>query len=1158
MALGMVLVHAFFLAAQLHKSTLERTAFEMSLNHPTDQVALLAVDEVSDSDPPPGIFKATVASIFTNNAEQTFDAKVVVPAIEMAIREVNRKFSSTIRFDHVARISNEGCDRNMIGGLAAQLYYTHNVSAFIGPGCEIALDHVARMAAFWNVPSYTAGGIDERFVRKDIYSTLTRMSYSVDRIGLFLLKILKEFTWHHVVILVDESSTTDANTAISLEKLLASQKLMGESGENHEVYPEKVLFNGSDSMELISKKMRVAKDKARIFLILCKADILRRVLLAGHQLGMNDGEFIFVNVNLLGDAPGNNLTKVLNEDYDNNIIKVKEMFNHVMVVSAMVPETDRFKRIFRNDLIAFMTANMRKYGLTEIVRKVCLKLCLSGFQDEITPVVAAFYDCVMLYALCLNETLADRGSPFDGRAIVRNFWNRSLTGAEQSSINFIGNLTLDNNGDREADYILQVWRDPRLGFQAVARFLGTIRKYDMILGREFIFPRGSPLDVPRCGFRGDHPDCRDNFSRNLIISLTSGFSAIVLFSVILAVIIIRKVKYESQLADTWWKISYEDLIFPDKNVSKSRSSLPSQGDSIATRSSASRSNFKSTSNVSTLNNLNLSGISVATYKQIRVAVKPLEMKKIHINRKLLMEMKEVHDLTHDNLVRFIGICPDEPNLVTVTELCMRGSLRDMLENESINIDWLFRYSIISDLVEGIFFLHNSTIGLHGRLKSTKCVIDSRFVVKLTDFGMPSLAEQIPEPDTKNLRTYFWTAPEILRSRDPRLNGTKQGDIYSFAIILQEVITRCGPFESIERLGRAKANLEPEEILDRVKMGAVPPFRPEVSADECPQELLRLMKHCWAENPNDRPQISEIRHKIKKITKGMSSRNFFDNLLQRMEQYANNLESIVEEKTQSLIEEKKRTDELLYQLLPKYVADELMKGSHVQPESFSEVTIFFSDIVGFTNLSSESSPLQVVQLLNDLYTMFDAIIEQHDVYKVETIGDAYLVASGVPQPNGNEHVREIARMALMLRDNLTTFKIRHLPQRKLQLRIGIHSGPCVAGVVGLKMPKYCLFGDAVNTASRMETTGEPMKIHISKRSKDILDIFGTFISTLRGDVQVKGKGVMTTYWLESEIGRGKKTGNPQIDQLMAEVRPDLESESPVTPENINQISKIINT
>lgn len=160
-------------------------------------------------------------------------------------------------------------------------------------------------------------------------------------------------------------------------------------------------------------------------------------------------------------------------------------------------------------------------------------------------------------------------------------------------------------------------------------------------------------------------------------------------------------------------------------------------------------------------------------------------------------------------------------------------------------------------------------------------------------------------------------------------------------------------------------------------------------------------------------------------------------------------------------------------------------------------------------------MQVVDLLNDLYSCFDAIIENFDVYKVETIGDAYMVASGLPIRNGRDHAREITRMALKLRNTLLTFKIRHKPERKLKIRIGIHSGPCVAGVVGLKMPRYCLFGDTVNMASRMETTGEPLRVHISKETKAILDLFGSFIITLRGEVDIKGKGVMNTYWVEGE-------------------------------------------
>lgn len=143
---------------------------------------------------------------------------------------------------------------------------------------------------------------------------------------------------------------------------------------------------------------------------------------------------------------------------------------------------------------------------------------------------------------------------------------------------------------------------------------------------------------------------------------------------------------------------------------------------------------------------------------------------------------------------------------------------------------------------------------------------------------------------------------------------------------------------------------------------------------------------------------------------------------------------------------------------------MITGQPVPAESFDSVTIYFSDIVGFTTISAYSSPIEVVQLLNDLYTMFDSILNDFDVYKVETIGDAYMVVSGLPERNGNSHAGEIATMALTLLHHCGKFKIQHLPGIPLRLRIGLHSGPCVSGVVGLRMPRYCLFGKKFNLLS----------------------------------------------------------------------------------------------
>lgn len=202
-------------------------------------------------------------------------------------------------------------------------------------------------------------------------------------------------------------------------------------------------------------------------------------------------------------------------------------------------------------------------------------------------------------------------------------------------------------------------------------------------------------------------------------------------------------------------------------------------------------------------------------------------------------------------------------------------------------------------------------------------------------------------------------------------------------------------------------------------------------------------------------------------------------------------------------------------LCRSVAESLMRGERVEAECFDCVTIFFSDLVGFTELCAQSNPFEVVEMLNDLYTCCDFIISSYDVYKVETIGDAYMVVSGLPIRNGDRHAGEIASLALHLLNSLSNLEIRHRPGEFIQIRIGIHSGQCVAGVVGLKMPRYCLFGDTVNTASRMESTGDAMKIHISSVTYNLLKKIGGYRFEERGVIKVKGKGDMRTFWLIGE-------------------------------------------
>ncbi|XP_005754328.1 atrial natriuretic peptide receptor 1 [Pundamilia nyererei] len=487
-----------------------------------------------------------------------------------------------------------------------------------------------------------------------------------------------------------------------------------------------------------------------------------------------------------------------------------------------------------------------------------------------------------------------------------------------------------------------------------------------------------------------------------------------------------------------------------------------------------------------------------------VAIKRIHTKTFSLSKTIRQEVKQVRELDHPNLCKFIGGCVEVPNVAIVTEYCPKGSLNDVLLNEEIPLNWGFRFSFATDIARGMSYLHQHKI-CHGRLNSLNCVLDDRWVCKITDYGLGTYrtgdgAEPLSTYQQRLLEVYL--PPEF---QDSNTEPTLAGDVFSYSIILLEIATRSDPVPAEE------SNLE---------CSWCPPLPELISskADNtcpCPADYVELIRRCRSHNPTHRPTFEQIKKFVHRINPIKTSP--VDMMMNLMEKYSKHLEVLVAERTQDLMHEKQKTDRLLYSMLPKQVADDLRQGKPSQAQSYVSATVFFSDIVGFTQLSSSSTPYQVVDFLNKLYTTFDDIIDNYDVYKVETIGDAYMVVSGVPQENGILHASEIASMALDLVGVCRTFRIPHKPNTQLQIRAGIHSGPVVAGVVGTKMPRYCLFGDTVNTASRMESTSVALKIQCSSSVFYLLEEIGGYMLECRGTLQVKGKGDMVTYWLE-----GKKT------------------------------------
>ncbi len=202
--------------------------------------------------------------------------------------------------------------------------------------------------------------------------------------------------------------------------------------------------------------------------------------------------------------------------------------------------------------------------------------------------------------------------------------------------------------------------------------------------------------------------------------------------------------------------------------------------------------------------------------------------------------------------------------------------------------------------------------------------------------------------------------------------------------------------------------------------------------------------------------------------------------------------------------------LLLNVLPAKIADQLKRQDGIIAERFDDVSVLFTDIVGFTPLAAKLAPTEIVEMLNRLFSAFDELCDRFNVEKIKTIGDAYMAAGGLPEPRAG-HLADVARTALAMQDLLAR---RRDEFHGLSLRAGIHAGSVVAGVIGLRKFTYDVWGDTVNVASRLESHGVPGRVHVSETVYRQLD--GAFRFEPRGVIELKGKGTMRTYLLIPDV------------------------------------------
>ncbi|KAF6020196.1 hypothetical protein EB796_021491 [Bugula neritina] len=993
----------------------------------------------------------------------------------------------------------------------SRLYRQHNVSAIIGPPFSCVSE--AKIAGILDRAMISYYCSDAEVSNKKEYPTFARTKSTDSTVATSLIKLLKHYNWLKVTIITDDFTFTGADWKPLTQEI-------------KEISFNLYYFEWAHTK---SKEFNVLVDdlKANSRIIVFIGDTRGASALTfamGERGLLQNGEYFIINVDTSDPY-----------DVDKPDKKTKLCWDRTGQTKCEVFEQNNQMSLYFRNMAAIMRSHPIDPNFKEFNVKVQKKCQEPPFnygrrhEDRVLDVkldmAASIYDATYVLARALDNVIKNNGSIYDGVQVYNSMKGRPY----RSKMGY--DLYITDDGDSLGSYTLYQSRESaanssklNVGIYPVALFNTMQTNTARLPSMEFLTPAEGLLFIngkppkyePECGFHDELcPQQPSTLNTKTIVALAISMSILgVAIIISLPIYFFHKRRCRSEEYFSLLLINHKDIIDDPKGkpplfMNKVSHSAMNPQWSWSSLASVAHESIRGHTKIS-------------SYKGQPVAVKRINKKSVDMNQEIRKELRLLKNVRHPNLVGFIGACIEPGHIYTLSEYCNKGNLQDILENTEVQLDTIFIASLIFDIIQGMTFLHESDIHFHGSLRSTNCVIDSRWAVKLTGYGLHHFREGEVKPDPSvdyvALTYQLWDSPELLRQEKMKnyMQFMQRADVYSFAIVMFEICGRLGPF------GTFHNELDNEEILERVKRGGDLPFRPRIGdlAERYDTYVTDLLKDCWSENPIERPSFKSIQVRLKPLQKGMK-RQLLDNVISNMEKYAKNLEDIVSDRTQKLAEEKAKTDELLHKMLPKQVADQLKRGDLVEAEGFESVTVYFSDIVGFTSISSDSTPIQIVRLLNKLYSMFDKIIGEYDVYKVETIGDAYMVASGLPRGNGDNHAGEIASMSLNLLDAIRTFKIPHKPTEIIKLRIGIHTGPCVAGVVGSKMPRYCLFGDTVNTASRMESNGLPLRIHTSKSTKAVLDKLGGYKLEERGFIEMKGKGAQQTYWLVGEDASVRK-------------------------------------
>ncbi|KAK0397573.1 hypothetical protein QR680_002176 [Steinernema hermaphroditum] len=1000
----------------------------------------------------------------------------------------------------------ESCNRYSGVEHAAYLHYKENASVYFGPGCNNEMLVIGRLASRWNVPIIAHMSGDDILSDRTVFPTLGSVALtSASEMARATIAYLKLYKWKQIG-LVRPTLDFERLSVYSLKHLIKDQDITINMEMELDPYMSPDEIMGTRKLQTLGKY-------ARIIVVELGMDLhsVRSFMVAIARLRMNTNDFVYILPWLAH----------INDHYpweSNNIDKneVRYAFNEAIIITAHGYDK-KFYDEFR-DRFAQVTGVISSHYAT-----------LSYMS---------LYDAMFLYGLAIRDAYDD----------TRNntiFLNGSFIWDKMTSRQFIGStgqVLINNNAVRVPSYATYYVSNGtmKIVVELTAKLGDKVKcavtqsecsehvAHEVIPNYWSSYDGNLPGDMPKCGFDGSLCDYTTIF---IIVGV------ICFFGVVGPIGYFIYIKQKERLLyDMTWRLPREQVQLLEHGGGVSRKSESSINKSVTSGSvagSIGKANSKISAKQAIANGVRL---TVKRYQQTRNLTFP---------KHDLINLKELKLIENENLNKFYGICFNQQNeLLVLWILCARGSLEDILFNDELKLGRNFQVSFAKDVVKGLHFLHTSNLKYHGLLCLQNCLVDSNWTVKLTNFVTEQIISDkllhnelkfytVEDEDDSTVgedehsifdRKYVQQAPEIIRdliSTKFLPPGSQAADVYSLGMVLYQILFRVEPFYeremSIQKIMQMIAMANEDDSLIR------PTFPSQHGGEETYNlQLLSCIEACWLELPEMRPNIKKIKTLVNANLKTTGKGSLVDQMMKMMEDYTTNLEALVKERTSMLEEAQQQADRLLNNMLPKSIAEDLKVGKPVVPQLYPCATVLFSDIRGFTKISSTSTPLQIVTFLNDMFSGFDAIIAKHDAYKVETIGDAYMIVSGVPNENGNYHVQHIADIALKMRTFVSNFKLAHRPEEQMMVRIGFHSGSVAAGVVGIAAPRYCLFGDTVNMASRMESTGVANKIQISEAAYNLLHcFFPQFLLAERGKMEIKGKGECMTYYLEGKESSRKK-------------------------------------